>query len=405
MDSQPTSDQRIGDPREQKVSGHILVVDDNEANVDMLSRRLRREGYQVSTAQGGVAALERVEKENFDLMLLDIMMPDLDGFQVLSAMKSKPELRDLPVIVISAIDEMDSVVRAIELGAEDFLPKPFDAVLLRARIGANIEKKRLRDREKNRTIELEKALAEVEEQRRISESLLLNILPRQVAKELRDSGSVKPRRFDDVTIVFTDFVRFAAFSEKLTAEALVAVLDRCFTAFDRIVSRYKLEKLKTIGDSYMIVGGLPTPSESHAVDAVLAAFDMIRALDKMEMPADLRLTMRVGVHTGPVVAGVVGVNKFAFDVWGDSVNYSSRVESAGAPNRINLSEATFRRVESFFACEPRGLVTTKDNRECEMYFVNGLLGSRDAFEQRYRRAFSSDIPWAASDVRNPRDVV
>ncbi len=380
------------DAAKQTASGHILVVDDNEANVDMLSRRLRREGYVVTTALGGVAALQRVAEEAFDLVLLDIMMPDLDGFQVLSSMKSKAELRDLPVIVISALDEMESVVRAIELGAEDFLPKPFDAVLLRARIGANIEKKRLRDQEKNRTIELENALAEVQEQRRISESLLLNILPRQVARELRESGSVKPRRFDDVTILFTDFVRFASFSEKLTAEALVAVLDRCFTAFDQIVSRYKLEKLKTIGDSYMIVGGLPAPSNSHAVDAVLAAFEMIAALERMEMPADLRLTMRVGLHTGPVVAGVVGVDKFAFDVWGDSVNYSSRVQSAGAPNRINLSEETFRRVENFFDCEARGLVTTKDNRECEMYFVNGPRFGGATFAAKYREAFGSEMP-------------
>ena len=167
------------------LQGRLLVVDDNEANRDVLGRRLEREGYQVSSAENGRQALEMVRATSFDLVLLDIMMPEIDGYQVLSQMKADPALRDIPVIMISALDEIKSVVRCIETGAEDYLNKPFDPVLLRARIGASLEKKRLRDEQKRKTAELEVAIEEAETQRRESESLLRNILPAQIADELR----------------------------------------------------------------------------------------------------------------------------------------------------------------------------------------------------------------------------
>src|SRR5262249_33863783 len=159
-----------------------------------------------------------------DLVLLDNMMPEIDGYQVLSQMKADPALRDIPVIMISALDEIQSVVRCIETGAEDYLNKPFDPVLLRARIGASIEKKRLRDEQKRKTAELEQAMQAAESQRRESDSLLRNILPSQIADELRGRGQVEPRYFEDVTIVFSDFVGFTRATENLAAEDLVYLL-------------------------------------------------------------------------------------------------------------------------------------------------------------------------------------
>jgi adenylate cyclase len=160
---------------------HLLVVDDNETNRDVLSRRLEREGYRISCAENGRQALEMVRETSFDLVLLDIMMPEIDGYQVLSRMKADPALHDIPVIMISALDEIRSVVRCIEMGAEDYLNKPFDPVLLRARVGATIEKKRLRDEQQRKTREIERAMEEAETRRRESESLLRNILPAQIA--------------------------------------------------------------------------------------------------------------------------------------------------------------------------------------------------------------------------------
>lgn len=255
--------------------------------------------------------------------------------------------------------------------------------------------------------ETERRNRELQEQRQVAESLLLNILPVQVAAELKGKGEVEPKYFEDVTILFTDFVGFSLSTEKLAAEDLVYMLHDYFTAFDQIVTRYHLEKLKTIGDSYMCVGGLPlgrrarrTPS--HPVDVVLAAFEMVRAVVERDRPdAPAPWAVRIGIHTGPVIAGVVGIQKFAFDVWGDSVNYASRMESTGAPNRINLSERTYSRVKDFFECDYRGKILTKEKRGFDMYFAKGIVPKLaddstqvppPAFLRRYRAYFQKDLP-------------
>lgn len=251
-------------------------------------------------------------------------------------------------------------------------------------------------------LQLERRNEELDKQRRLSESLLLNILPAQVADELRAKDSVDPKYFEDVTIIFTDFVGFTLSTEKLAAEDLVHMLHDYFTAFDNIIEHYGLEKLKTIGDSYMCVGGLPLRNPSHPVDAVLAAFEMLRAVRERDTPdSQVHWKVRIGIHTGAVIAGVVGIQKFAFDVWGDTVNYASRMESSGLPNRINLSAQTHARVKDFFECEHRGKVLTKDKRELDMYFANGILPSLigdssqcppPAFLRRYQIYFQRSVP-------------
>jgi adenylate cyclase len=384
-----------------RTSGRILVVDDNAGNRDMLSRRLEREGYSVDTAENGRAALEKLETGAFDLVLLDIVMPELDGFAVLQSIRANQRWKEVAVIMISALDEIRSVVRCIEMGAEDYLPKPFDPVLLRARIGAILDRKRLRDEERLRTAQMETAFQEAERQKLVAEAMLRNILPGKVAAELQSLGTVQPMYFEDVTIGFTDFVGFTLATEKLAAEEIVGLLHEYFTAFDRIVSRYGLEKMKTIGDSYMFVSGMPDRRPSHPVDAVLAALEMVETVRTMARPDEgIEWQMRVGLHTGPVIAGVVGIHKFAFDVWGDSVNFSSRMESSGAPNRVNLSERTYSRVKDFVRCTPRGRVITKDGREADMFFAEGVYeklidsgveGIPAAFARRYRIYFQQAV--------------
>ena len=249
--------------------------------------------------------------------------------------------------------------------------------------------------------ELHQRQAELEAARHRAEALLLNILPARAARELTEKGSVDPRYFEDVTIMFTDFVGFTLSTEKLAAEDLVHALHDYFTAFDQISRRYGLEKLKTIGDSYMCLSGLPVRNPAHPVDVVMAAMEMLHAVESRKLANPQGWGVRIGIHTGPVVAGVVGIEKFAFDIWGDSVNFSSRMESSGAPNRINVSERTWSRVKDFFDCEHRGRIQTKDKREVDMYFVNGILsGLLDepgicpppAFERRYRTYFEHAPP-------------
>jgi class 3 adenylate cyclase/CheY-like chemotaxis protein len=383
----------------EKPGGRLLVVDDNEGNRDLLSRRLLRDGCEVLTAATGAEALSLARSHDFDLILLDIMMPEMDGFTALTELKKDPRLRHIPVIMISAIDELESVVRCIEGGADDYLPKPFNPVILRARVNALLERKHLRDEEMRKTEELQRALVEIEAQRAKSEELLLNILPDSVAHELQTEGSVQPMYFEDVTIVFADFVGFTLSTELLPADDLVRVLHAFFTAFDGIMARYGLEKLKTIGDCYMFAGGLPVRSPSHPVDAILAALEMIRVTEQMAAAGPVNWQLRIGVHTGPVVAGVVGIHKFAFDIWGDAVNLSSRMESSGTPGRVNISATTYTRVKDFFACTKRGPIKIKDGRELEMYFVEGiaqgLLANKEVpaktlFARRYAAYFRKE---------------
>jgi adenylate cyclase len=249
--------------------------------------------------------------------------------------------------------------------------------------------------------QLEQRSEQIEEQQKLSDRLLLNILPTEVALELQAKGTVEPRYFEDVTILFTDFVGFTVSTENLAAEELVKVLHEYFTAFDLIVAKYGLEKLKTIGDAYMCVGGMPVRGPSHAVDAVMAAFEMVHYVEERQRTdSGSQWSVRIGIHTGPVVAGVVGIQKFAFDIWGDSVNFASRMESSGAPNRINLSASTQMRVKDFYAHENRGTITTKDKREVDMFFVTGLLPTLldpngkmppEKFAKRYRAYFQKEL--------------
>ena len=235
--------------------------------------------------------------------------------------------------------------------------------------------------------------SEIEKQQQLTESLLLNILPAEVAAELKEKGAVDPQYHEDVTIVFTDFKGFTRSCEKIAAGELVGALHKYFCLFDEITKKYGLEKLKTIGDSYMCVAGLPERRASHSIDAMLAAFEMLDAVDRGQLSTP-SWPIRIGVHTGPVVSGVVGVTKFAFDIWGDSVNLASRMESSGAPNRINVSAVTHARIKDFFLCEERGKVRTKDEREMEMYFAVGALpaliaGSRDERPEEFTKRYES----------------
>ena len=222
-----------------------------------------------------------------------------------------------------------------------------------------------------------------------SESLLLNILPEEIANELKEKGKADARDFDMVSILFTDFAGFTEQSAKLSASDLVSEINQCFEAFDHIIEKYGIEKIKTIGDAYMAAGGLPIPDEDSVKNTVLAALEMQEFIEERRKTKDNRLEpafrMRVGIHTGPVVAGIVGVKKFQYDIWGDTVNTASRVESAGEVGKVNISQATYELLSvpstssgsdegsvsdpTEFSFESRGKVEVKGKGEIGMYFV------------------------------------
>ncbi|MBK7406906.1 MAG: tetratricopeptide repeat protein [Saprospirales bacterium] len=215
----------------------------------------------------------------------------------------------------------------------------------------------------------------IETERERSENLLLNILPEATATELKMHGKAEAKQYESVTVLFTDFKSFTQIAEKMPPEYLVAELDECFREFDRITERYGVEKIKTIGDAYMCAGGLPLPNPTHPVDVVHVALDMLTFMEahaaKRKAEGRPVFEIRIGIHTGPVVAGIVGSRKFAYDIWGDTVNIASRMESSGQPGRVNISERTFVLVKDHFHCTPRGKVQAKNKGEMDMYFVEG----------------------------------
>jgi adenylate cyclase len=224
--------------------------------------------------------------------------------------------------------------------------------------------------------EAEAARVEAEGARARSDELLRNILPGSIARELTEKQRVEPRYYDSVTIGFTDFVGFTRNAGASEPARLLQTLDEFFTAFDAVTASQRLEKLKTIGDSYMFAAGLPDPSRFHALEACLGALEFQNAVAAVNAQrATLRLapwTMRTGLHSGPVMAGIVGKRKFAYDVWGDTVNVAARMEQAGEPGRVNISEATHHRVKAYFACTPRGAIETKNRGALPMYFLDRL---------------------------------
>ncbi|QKJ65184.1 tetratricopeptide repeat protein [Flavobacterium sp. M31R6] len=214
----------------------------------------------------------------------------------------------------------------------------------------------------------------IEEERKRSDTLLLNILPEETALELKESGKVVAKRFESVTVLFTDFEGFTQYAENLSPEKLVESVDYYFSKFDAIIEKYDLEKIKTLGDSYMCAGGLPFPTEDHAYKMILVAQEILEFVQHSNLENPLnhtRFNIRIGINTGPVVAGVVGTKKFAYDIWGDTVNIASRMESNSARGKINISENTFAIIKDSFDCEYRGEVEVKNRGMMKMYFVNG----------------------------------
>ncbi len=218
---------------------------------------------------------------------------------------------------------------------------------------------------------------ELQLEKKKSDDLLLNILPEDVANELKQTGRTKPRSYEIATVMFTDFENFTSKSETLTPEELVNLIDTCFTKFDEIISRHKMEKIKTIGDSYLCVSGVPDPKSHSATNAVEAAIEILNAIKAFRTgpDGDNYFDIRIGIHTGPLVAGVVGDKKFAFDIWGDTVNTASRMEQNSEANKINISRTTYELVKEKYQCIYRGKKTAKNKGKIEMYFVENSLNS------------------------------
>ena len=320
----------------------LLVADDNKVNRLLLQRSLELQGHAVECAANGRVALEMLRQGSYDLMLLDMEMPEMDGFQVLEQLTGDKALRDLPVIVTSSLEGIANVVRCIELGAEDYLPKPVNAVLLKARIGASLEKKRLRDQQKE---------------------LVRRFATSEVAQDLQQSGFALQGRHVDATVMFCDIRGFTSLVESQPPEETIELLNTYYTLmFDAINGRGGVVN-QMIGDGLMAIFGAPLPLERHAEAAALAALDMIELIELLavERKSTGRVPIRIGIGigTGNLVAGYTGTQQRAtYTCIGDTVNVAARLEQhTKAVARTVLVDATTRaELGDGFAIEALGAV-------------------------------------------------
>jgi CheY-like chemotaxis protein/class 3 adenylate cyclase len=341
----------------------LLVVDDNEDNRFTLTQRLKREGYgAVACARDGREALELLASRPFDLVLLDITMPQMNGFQVLEHIKANTSLRHIPVIMISASDEIESVARCIGLGAEDYLPKPFNTVLLRARIAACLEKKRLRDQEAA-------YISQIENEKRRADELLHAMLPPGAVRELKATNEVRPRRYNEVAVLICDIVGFTPYCDANPPEEVVRHLQELVSEFERIVSCHEMEKIKTVGDAFMATAGLFSFVPDPILASLKCGMDMVTASRELARGWEVR----VGVHFGPVVAGIVGHRQYVFDLWGDTVNMAARFAAQCNPGTVVTSGSTWHRVRDRARGRSLGLVEIKGKGRLELIECEELL--------------------------------
>jgi adenylate cyclase len=353
------------------LNGKILVVDDKEVNVMVLERMLRGAGYaSVSSTRDPHEVCDLHAKNHYDLILLDILMPGMDGFEVIEKLKEVDTSGYLPVLVLTA--QPNHKLRALKAGAKDFVSKPLDLAEVLARVHNMLEVRLLHQETKD-------LYEQVLEQQRMSERLLMNVLPHSIAERLKARPEYSESRFPEAivdsfpeaTVLFADIVEFTKLCTGLPPQELVSMLNEIFNDFDRIADNRGLEKIKTIGDAYMAVAGIPIPTTDHAMRAAHMALDMIGALDRFNARTGYTLQMRIGINTGPVVAGIVGKHKFIYDLWGDAVNTASRMESHGIAGRVQVTESTQRELKEPFVLEERGAIEVRGKGEMKTWFLAG----------------------------------
>lgn len=344
----------------------VLVVEDSPVNRKILAELLIRQGYRVLTADSGEAALTLSKETLPDLVILDILMPGIDGYATCKQLKAEQTTCDIPVIFISSLDATADKVIGFEAGGVDYITKPFQPAEVLARITTHLRLCHLQRR-------LEEQNRQLAQEKQKSEALLRNVLPVRVARELLATGTCKPQLFTETTVCFTDIVGFTPASSRLSPEVIIHELNEIFTSFDRIALKNNCERMKTIGDAYLFVCGVPEPDPEHAHNVAQAALEMIDFLKKRNRQAEHSWQIRVGIHSGPLVGGVVGTEKYLYDIFGDTVNIAARMEELGQPMQVNVSSATRNLLKESFSLAEGQEVEMKGKGKQVMYTLQNRL--------------------------------
>ncbi len=334
----------------------ILIVDDEETQQLFMRRVMEKEGYQIAEASNGQECLDVCQTNPPDIVLLDAMMPIMDGFSCCEQLKKNPETRQVPVLMITALEDKKSVNQAFAVGATDYVTKPIHWPVLIQRVRRLILQS-----------QLYRQLIDSQEK---TERLLLNILPEPIAQRLQQTEGVIADHFENVSVLFADMVGFTQLASQICPTDLIVKLNSIFSEFDQLTEQYGLEKIKTIGDGYMVASGLPIPRHDHA-DAVLEiALAMQQSIARLTQQTMEPLSLRIGIHTGPVVAGVIGIKKFSYDLWGDTVNTASRMEQHGLPGCIQITEATYSQLSQQHLFTERGVIDVKGKGKMKTYLLD-----------------------------------
>ena len=343
-------------------TANILIAEDEKIIALDISNTLRRLGYSVcGIAESGKDVLNLVGQSQPDLIMMDIMLEgDMTGIEAASIIFEK---YSVPVVFLTALTDTATLEKAKTANSYGYILKPYDDKSLHSAIEMALYKYKVEK-------ELQIKTKQLEEEKKRTDSLLKNILPEEIVQEIKTNGTVNPRFYDEVSILFTEFFEFDLITSKVEPSLLLEELNEVFDNFDWIVQKYNLEKLKTIGDSYMIAAGVPQKMDNHAENILLAAIEMRDYLINRNRNKEIKLEMKAGIHTGPVVAGIVGMRKFTFDVWGDTVNIASRMTSGCEPQKVNISGETYKLIKDKFDCSYRGRLNVKGKGEIDMYFVN-----------------------------------
>jgi class 3 adenylate cyclase len=343
----------------------VLLVDDQALIGKLVARLLTgADDVLLEFRQDAGSALAAAESFRPTVILQDLVMPDVEGLEMVRRFRKLPATADVPVIVLSALAEPETKARLLAAGAADYLVKLPDAVELVARV-------RIHSEAHHRLVERNAAFAALERERARSERLLLSILPPAIAERLKDEPGTIAEGFAEASVLFADLAGFTAYSRTADPRRLVELLDAVFSEFDRLAAAAGVEKIKTIGDAYMAAAGLPVPRPDHAPAAAVLALGMQESFAAIAREHGLPLSLRVGIHSGPVVAGVIGRQKFSYDLWGDTVNLASRMESHGEPGRIHVSAATRALLGDRYRFEPRGELAVKGSGPMESFFLLG----------------------------------
>ena len=345
--------------------GDILIIEDDKSNLELLDKIILQSMHKTHCAKSANEALDILNnhKINIDIILLDLIMPEMNGLELLQKIKSDHALHHMPVIMLSGMDELESTAECISNGADDFLFKPISKILLNARIKNALEKKFFHDKE----IRYQKQI-KIEQEK--SDKLLLNILPESIAKRLKNGESLIADDFEDSTVLFADLAGFTKLSSTISATDVVMQLNSIFSLFDGLLIKYSLEKIKTIGDCYMLVGGLPKPDKNHADSVARMALEMLDTMEQINTKTDQSLKVRIGINSGPVAAGVIGREKFIYDLWGDTVNVASRMETFGSNSKIHVSSNTYLQLKDYYNFTKRNKINIPGKGTMQTYFLN-----------------------------------